>query len=170
MIARGVLHIIATLVATAFAVALAAECPSQFTDVDGVCYHLSLQKLSWVDGEIYCEGMGGGSQLATFDRTDKFHDVCEKFTGMSDQVSWWIGYHQIGHKGQYKGVDGTVDYRSYWEYSQPNNAMSLRDCAMTRKDGRSYSHQWYSEDCSVRNNVLCKAGRAKLKLEQSKSY
>jgi hypothetical protein len=131
------------------------ECSLPFQLIQGACYSLSPSRLKWVDGERYCEGQN--AQLATFDHMDNFSAVKEQFFHATAEEYFWIGYHQIGHKGLYKGVDGSTDFPHHWEYSQPDNKDSLRDCVMVHKNGR-----WYADQCKQERLALCKLGSGKV--------
>jgi hypothetical protein len=105
-----------------------------------------------MEGRRYCQSEGRSAQLATFDyANDTFLNVSKTLFDASSLISFWIGYSQIGHKGQYAGVDDSTKYQHHWAYSEPNNANSLRDCVMAHSD-----RKWYAEQCKVKQVVLCK--------------
>jgi hypothetical protein len=137
-----------------------SPCPANFDSIDGECFSVSVDKLNWLDGMRYCESING--QLATFPCGNR-SKLVSLYYGNTGKSDLWIGYHQIPRLGQYRGVDGSVDFCENWQKDHPDNRDVAQNCALIGSSG-----QWKSGSCGSKKRALCRLLPAIMKIPERK--
>uniref|UniRef100_A0A8C8Z422 C-type lectin domain family 4 member E n=1 Tax=Prolemur simus TaxID=1328070 RepID=A0A8C8Z422_PROSS len=138
-------------------------CPLNWKHFQSSCYFFSTDTLAWALSLKNCSAMG--AHLVVINTVEEqeflFHmkpNSREFYIGLTDQVV----------EGLWEWVDGTLltESVSFWDVGEPNNRVSLEDCA-TIRDSSNPRKNWNDVPCFFNMFRICEMPKIHLNKEKS---
>ncbi|XP_003470613.1 C-type lectin domain family 4 member E [Cavia porcellus] len=124
-------------------------CPLNWQHFQSSCYFFSTNTKNWPSSLKNCSDMGAHLVVINTAEEQEF-----LFYRKPEKQEYYIGLTDQVVEGQWRWVDGTPLSLSFWDAGEPNNIVTVEDCATMRDTSNPWKN-WNDVPCFFSRPWIC---------------